>query len=183
LTISTKLSSNKSDAMTPARQILIVSFLLVVAAVLQGRLAHAVMIMGAQPDFPLVLLGCAALLIGGDGAIWLAFWTGLLQAAMAAQYVGSYLTSRVLAGAFASSLQRDLIRDSIVVPPLVVLAVTVITEFIFAAMVPHAWLHHLRPWLRGEIGGTVYNTVLSYPCFLLLRRCGIGYRREDPFGG
>lgn len=169
--------------MTPARQIIVAALLLFVAAVLQGTLAHAVAIRNAEPDFTIVVLACGALLIDAEEAVvGLSMLTGLMLASMNAQYVGSYLTSRLMAGVFAGSLQRHLIRDNLVVPPLVVVVATLLSELIFAAMVPGVWLHHLRPWAREKAGELAYNAVLSFPVYALMRRFGIGYRREDPFG-
>jgi len=167
--------------MTPGRQTFVVALVLIAATVLQGRLAHIISIKGAQPDFPLVVLACGATLIGGSNAIGLAVWAGLLEAATFGMWFGSVLTSRTLAGAFAGSLQRSVIRDSVVVPPLVVLATTVVAEFVFAAMVPSSWLHHAHRWLRTVVGELVYNTILSHPVYALLRRFGVGQPRENSF--
>jgi rod shape-determining protein MreD len=167
--------------MTPGRQTFVVALALVVATVLQGRVAHVISIKGAQPDFPLIVLACGAILIGGGNAIFLAVWAGLLEAATFGVWFGSCLTSRTLAGAFAGSLQRSVIRDSIVVPPLVVLATTLVAEFVFAAMVPSSWLHHAHRWAHTIIGELVYNTILSHPVYALLRRCGAGQPRENSF--
>jgi rod shape-determining protein MreD len=167
--------------MTPGRQTFVVALALIAAAVLQGRLAHIIAIKGAQPDFPLIVLACGATLIGGSSAIGLAVWAGLLEATMFGMWFGSVLTSRTLAGAFAGSLQRSVIRDSVVVPPLVVLATTVVAEFVFAAMVPSSWLHHVHRWARNVMGEIVYNTVLSHPVYLVLRRLHVGQPRENSF--
>jgi rod shape-determining protein MreD len=164
--------------MTRGRQTLIVALALVLATVLQGRFAHLIAIKGAQPDLPVIVLACGAILIGGSNAIGLAVWAGLLEAAIFAFWFGSYMTSRTLAGAFAGSLQRSVIRDSIVVPPLVVFATTVVAEFVFAAMVPPIWLHHAHRWIRTVLGELVYNTVLAHPVYLLLRRFGVGQSRD-----
>lgn len=168
--------------MTPGRQALIVAFFLVIATVFQGRLAHAVIIKGAQPDLPLVFLACGGSLIGGNYAVVLALWTGLLEASMVAWYFGSLLTSRTLAGAFAGGLKRSVIRDSLVVPPIIVFLTTAVAQLVYAVMVPNAWVHHAHEWVRSVVGQLLYNTALSYPVYFLLRRCGIGRPKENPFG-
>lgn len=167
--------------MTSGRQTFIVALCILLAHVLQGRVSQAIAIRGAHPDFPLIVLACGATLLGGARGTMVGLWSGLLTGAVASVNYGSFLASRTLAGAFAGNLQRSMIRDSIVVPPLVVLSTTVVAEFIYAVMAPNAWLHHWRLWLRDTGGELVYNMVLSYPIYFLLRKMRIGHKVEDPF--
>ena len=51
---------------------------------------------------------------------------------------GSLFVSRIAAGAFAGGFGRSLIRDNLIVPPLVVLAATLLAELISVLMAP-AW--------------------------------------------
>ncbi len=50
--------------MIPTRQMALAAFLIWMAAVLQGRVAHAVAFRGAEPDLPLVFLCSSAILVG-----------------------------------------------------------------------------------------------------------------------
>lgn len=164
--------------MIPTRQVFSVALLLLLAAVLQGRAAHAIEIHGAQPDFLLIVLACGGTLLGGSRGAGLGFWAGLLTSALIPGTVGSFLTSRTLAGAFAGWLQGSVIRDSIIVPPLVTLATTLIAEVIYELMAPS---HHLRAWAAARGGEIVYNALLAPPVYFLMRRLRIGHQREDPF--
>ena len=168
--------------MIPLSQVLMAMLAVWAAAVLQGRCAHALSIHGAQPDLPLVVLACASLLVGSARGAVLGFWAGLLAAAAFPVTYGSLFVSRILAGAFAGGFGRSLIRENLVVPPLVVLAATVLAELISVLMAPGAAIHHLRRWLVLAGGETLYNTLLALPVFLLLRLIRIGVPREDPFG-
>ena len=168
--------------MTPARQSLIVAAFLLLASVFQGNLAHAIVIHRAEPDFPLIVLACGANLIGDNYAVGLALWTGLLNAVMLPQYMGSCLVSRTLAGAFAGGLKSSVIRDSVVVPPLIVFFTTLVAHLVYAAMNPHSWLHHASQWAHEVGGQLIYNTLLSYPVYYLLRRCNVGMPKDNPFG-
>lgn len=167
--------------MIPARQVFLAAFFLWLAAVAQGRLAHALRIGSAQPDFVLILLGCGASLLGFQRGALLGFWAGLLTAVSLPVTFGTYLTSRLLAGAFAGTLQRSLTRDSPIVPPLVVLATTLLAELLYLLMAPAIVFPHLRRWAWIVGGETVYNTLLSFPLYFLLRLCGIGRLSADPF--
>lgn len=168
--------------MIPTRQVFLVVLLLWGAAILQGRVAHAVSIRGAQPDLPLIVLSGSAVLVGSVRGTLLGFWAGLLAAASAPAAYGSFFVSRILAGAFAGSLGSTLIRDNLFVPPLVTLATTLLTEFTCLLMAPGLALHHTHSWLTQVGGELIYNTLLALPIYLLLRACHVGHFREDPFG-
>ena len=168
--------------MIPVRHVLLVAGLVWLAAVFQGRAAHALSIHGAQPDFPLIVLACGALLLGSARGTLLGFWAGLLAAVSLPQTFGSLFVSRIAAGAFAGSFGRNLIRDNVIVPPLVVLAATLLAELISVLMAPGEAVHHVRRWLWQTGGELIYNTLLALPVSLILRLCHVGRVTADPFG-
>ena len=168
--------------MIPARQMLLAAFLLWIAAVLQGRVAHAVSIRGAQPDLPLVVLSGCALLVGSLRGSVLGFWTGLLAAVSLPAAYGSVFAGRIVAGAFAGSLGSSLIRTNLLVPPLVTLAASLLAEAVCMLIAPGEVLHHSRRWLLQTGGELLYNMALALPVFLGLRFCRIGQLQDDPFG-
>lgn len=167
--------------MTALRSLIWAGLVLLLAAALQGRLAHAIHVRWAQPDFVLVTLGCAATLLGGGRGTFLGLWAGLLTAALVPGTFGTFLTSRTLAGALSGWLQRFLIRDSLLVPPLVVLAATLAAEAISVLMAPGV-ARHPRLWLFKVGGEAFYNMLFAFPVFWLLRRLGLGHVPDDPFG-
>lgn len=168
--------------MIPTRQMALVAFLIWLAAVFQGRVAHAIAFRGAEPDLPLVLLCSSAVLIGSLRGSILGFWTGLLAASSFPAAYGSLFASRIVAGALAGSLGSSLIRTNLFVPPLVTLASSLLAEGICTLIAPNPALHHLRRWLIQTAGEVSYNTVLALPFYLGLRLCRIGQIRDDPFG-
>ncbi len=168
--------------MIPTRQMVLAACLLWLAAVFQGRVAHAIAFRGAQPDLPLVFLSVAALLVGSLRGSILGFWTGLLAASSFPAAFGSVFASRIVAGAFSGSFGSALIRSNLLVPPLVTLAASLLAESIAALIAPSFARHHLRRWLIGTGGEVLYNTLLALPVYLLLRLCRIGQIRDDPFG-
>lgn len=168
--------------MTATRHALLVALLVWLAAVAQGRAAHALSIRGAQPDFPLIVLSCGALLLGSAPGTLLGFWAGLLTAVSLPMAYGSVFVSRIAAGVFAGGFGRNLIRDNWVVPPLVVLAATLLAELLTALMAPGFAVHHVRRWLWLLGGELLYNTLLALPVSLLLRLCRVGQTTPDPFG-
>ncbi len=168
--------------MIPMRHVFLAGLIVWLAAVLQGRLAHALSVHGAQPDLPLVALACGALLVGSARGAALGFWAGLLAAAAFPQTYGSLFVSRILAGAFAGGFGRSLIRDNLIVPPLVVLAATILAELLYVLMAPGLAVHHARRWAELAGGEALYNTLLALPIYLLLRLLRVGRQRDDPFG-
>lgn len=168
--------------MIPARHVLLVAGLIWLAAIGQGRAAHALSVKGAQPDFTLVVLACGSLALGSARGALLGFWAGLLAAAALPMTYGSVFVSRIAAGAFAGGVGRSLIRDNLVVPPLVVLASTLLAEGLGALVAPGAAVHDVRHWLRLLGGEMVYNALLAVPVSLLLRLFHVGQVTADPFG-
>ncbi len=168
--------------MIPKRQVVLAAALIWLAAVAQGRAAHALSVHGVQPDLRLVVLACGALLVGGPRGTLLGFWTGLLTAAAAPGLYGSLFLSRLMAGALAGGVGRSLIGGNFLVPPLVTLAATLVAEAVTVVLAPGLALHHIRHWLWLAGGGALYNSLLALPASLLLRVLGVGRPREDPFG-
>lgn len=168
--------------MIPARQVVLAAFLIWIAAVLQGRVAHAVSIRGAQPDLPLVVLCGSAILVGSMRGSLLGFWAGLLATVSLPAVYGSVFASRIVAGAFAGSLGSSLIRTNLLVPPLVTLAANLAAEIVSALIDPSRALHYSHRWLVQTGGEILYNTALALPVYLLLRLCRLGQLRDDPFG-
>lgn len=168
--------------MIPLRHAALVGLLIWIAAILQGRAAHALALGRAQPDLPLVALACGAQLLGSAWGIRLGFWAGLLAAAASPQAYGSVFLARIAAGAFAGGIGRSLIRDNLFVPPLVALTTTILAEAISLLMAPGPALHHARHWFGLAGGGVLYNALLALPASLLLRLLGVGRQREDSMG-
>ncbi len=167
--------------MVPTSRVFLAALVIWLAAVLQGRVAHAVSIHGAQPNLPLVALACSALLVGSTPGLLLGFWAGLLAAVSFPLTYGSLFVSRILAGAFAGGFGRSLIRDNLVVPPVMVFATTLLAELIYLLMAPGQPIHHLRRWAEQTGGELLYNTLLALPVYLLLRLLQVGRQQEDPF--
>ena len=164
--------------MIPARHVVLAALLLVLAAAAQGRVAHAIAIRHAQPDFLLVTLSCVAVLLGPTRGVWLGVWSGLLTVALLPITPGSFLASRTLAGAWAGWLQGSVIQNSVWTPPLCALSTTLLAQGAYVLMAP---THHLRAWAVMVAGQCAYNAVLSFPLYAGLRKVGVGRRREDPF--
>lgn len=141
--------------------------LVVLASVLQGTFAPAMSIANAYPDFPLLVLATLALWTNPSVAGWAGFTTGLIEASMLDQQVGSLIVSRTLGAALVALLPM-------VIAPRRVASVLLASALIL--VVCQGLLFLLAPSVGGTtFWGTtgrtmVYNTVLALLVYGLLRR-------------
>lgn len=160
------------------RRFIVLLFLVLVAAIVQAGFSEDITIGRAHPDFILVFALCGGVLTGPVRATFAGLWAGLLTAILCDVNFGSLLASRTLAGILAGWLHHHVIRNSVVVPPLVALAGTLAAECIYYLMAPS---HDLRIWLRSVGGEALYNMALSFPIYFGLRAIGMGPEPVSPF--
>lgn len=160
------------------RRFFILLVLVLLAAVLQAGFSEDVTIGRAHPDFVLVVAACGGVLTGPVRATFTGLWAGLLTAILSDVNYGSLLVSRTVMGILAGWLHHHVIRDSIVVPPLVALAATAVAEIIYFLMAPS---HGITIWLRSVGGEALYNMALSFPIYFGLRAIGMGPEPVSPF--
>jgi rod shape-determining protein MreD len=129
-------------------------------------------LLGAQPDFLLTILLCAALLSDAPTGCLLGFVGGLLSSALVGQTVGTLLVSRTIAGFMAGRFTARVFEANTLVVTLGVL-VTSLAAFVIQTLAapPRTGL---ALWLQATIGGAVWNAALSLPVAALLRRSGWG---------
>jgi LytS/YehU family sensor histidine kinase len=161
-----------------ARRLGTVLAVVLTSAILQAVCGPLVQIHGARPDFVVVFIACCGALSGPIGGMAAGFWGGLLSAALVDTYSGSLLVSRLASGAVCGWLQQMVVRDSLVVPPLVTLAGTLAAEAVTLVMTPESRAHG---WIRVLFGAALYNMVLSIPAWLLLRKLGLSSVPKHPF--
>jgi hypothetical protein len=160
------------------RRFIFLLALILLAAVLQAGFGNDVSIMRAKPDLILVVTACGGVLTGPARATFAGLWAGLLTATLSNVNYGSILVSRTAMGILAGWLHHHVIRDSIVVPPLVVLVGTLTAEVIYFLMAP---THNIHAWARSVGGETLYNIALSFPVYFGLRALGMGPEPVSPF--
>src|SRR5579883_1807411 len=159
------------------RFLLLLTFVLV-AAILQAGFGNDVSVMKAKPDLILVVAACGGVLTGPVRATLTGLWAGILTASLSPVNYGSILVSRTLMGILAGWLHHHVIRDSIIVPPLVVLVGTVTAEVIYFLMAP---THNIHAWAKLLGGEILYNMALSFPIYFGLRAIGMGPEPVSPF--
>ena len=164
---------NTSDPLGALRAWGILILLFLAAAAAQSTLAYPLgSLVGAQPDFLLTTLLCAALLSDPITGSVLGFVGGLLSASLIGQIVGTLLVTRTIAGYLAGRFTARVFQANTLVVMLGVL-VTSLAAFVLQTLAapPHI---ELTAWLRETIGGALWNAVFSLPIGALLRGNGWG---------
>jgi rod shape-determining protein MreD len=150
---------------------LILLFLIGSAA--QSTIAYPLYsLLGAQPDFLLTILLCAALLSDAATGCVLGFAGGLLSAALIGQTVGTLLVTRTVAGFLAGRFTARVFEANTLVVMLGVLVTSLATYLLQTLVAPQRI--ELALWLRAIIGGALWNAALSLPIAALLRLSGWG---------
>jgi rod shape-determining protein MreD len=129
-------------------------------------------LLGAQPDFLLTILLCAALLSDAATGCVVGFAGGLLTASLTGQIVGTLLVTRTAAGFLAGSLTTRVFETNTLIVMLGVF-VTSLATFLLQTLVAPQQIG-LALWLQETLGGAVWNAVISLPVSILLRRSGWG---------
>jgi rod shape-determining protein MreD len=129
-------------------------------------------LLGAQPDFLLTVLLCAALLSDAATGCILGFMGGLLSAALIGQTVGTLLVSRTAAGFLAGRLTARVFEANTAVVMLGVLVSSLTASLLQTLAAPQRI--GVIVWLQATLGGAIWNALLSAPIAGLLRRSGWG---------
>jgi cell shape-determining protein MreD len=157
--------------MTPqAARNLRLAVALLVAALVQFAFAAGIGIRGVRPDLLLATALLSAMFSEANGAAALGFFAGLIHACFAAPALGGFgslIVSRILVCFGVGWLEERIYRDNGLLAVIVVGLGTLLTEGVYFILAPQ---RHLVHWARSVGGTTLYNLVLAYPLYLLLRR-------------
>ena len=138
-----------------------------IAAVCEQCLANRMLLLGQRPDFLLATMTPLALCLAGTGPIWIGFLAGLLQGGISGANLVHYVISRTLSG-YGLVLFRGLELDTGVIIVVIATAlVTVLSQLLLMLLAPPP---ALTPFLAATIGTAVYNGVLAFPIYAVLRK-------------
>ena len=140
---------------------------LYVFAVLQQAVPERIAIIGARPDFLLLLSITFALLVPRRWGVVVGGVAGLVHGGLAGVSIAAYISSRSLAG-FCASWSKDL-RYEMNAPAVIVatMVMTLIGELSWLLISPQPGI---GAFLGATIGTAVYNGVLAAPLYALLKR-------------
>ncbi len=165
--------------MTPeTRRSLGIALALYAAAVLQFNFADTISLFGARPDFLTATVILGAIFGDANGGAAVGFFAGLLYASVVSPPhagFGSLIVSRTLIGTGIGWLESRLFRDNGLIAVGLVALGTALANALFFLLAPQPNISH---WLRAALSTVLYNTVIAFPLYLLMRRLVGKYREE-----
>lgn len=140
--------------------------MLVLAAALQGNLPAWLVLKGARPDLPLVVLIATALSLDPLSGAALGFIAGLIHGSIVGASLGSFIVSRTIIGFAAGSVTIRLFSENPVVPVLSAGGLTLLGEVIFLLANP---VPSLAASLKIILAKSLYNSLLTLVVYWILR--------------
>lgn len=138
-----------------------------ISLAMQQGLSTRMSILGAYPDFPLVAIAAVSPFLYRSGGSLFGFVLGVAHGAIAGANLMHYAISRAIAG-FAGGWVNDLrIVPTYPAVMITTACLTVLTRLVFMFLAPPSGI---GPYLGATIVGAVYNGVLVWPVYALLKR-------------
>ena len=145
--------------------------MLVVAALLQTTVAPNIRILGANPDFALIIIVCVALMKGSETGAVFGFLIGMLTAIALMEPFGLSAFVFVLVGYFAGRYAETADLSAGFAPLLTTFAATLVANTLFA--MAQFLLERQVPigFFLGRvlIPSLIINTLLAAPLYLVVR--------------
>jgi rod shape-determining protein MreD len=142
-----------------------------VAVILDAALAPEIAIAGARPDFLVMVVVYASLIVGGRTATVAGFAVGLAADAEIPEYLGLHALALSLTAFAMSGLWTRLVRSNVFVQMLVLLAASLAHDAIYYLFY---YRDHLdlfaRFLLRFGLAGGLYTAALGGVVYLVARR-------------
>jgi len=152
--------------MNSVRFVIVAAIAIWLAAACQQALSPRMAILGARPDFFLIVLTPLALWSSRRMGTLLGFICGLVQGAIAGANLVGYAMSRVIGGFTVSWSKQIGFQPNIVVIGVTAGAATLLCQLVFMFLAPPPGVFS---FLGDTIGSALYNGVLAVPVYLLLK--------------
>ena len=145
--------------------------MLVIATLLQTTVAPFIRILGASPDFALIIIVCVALMKGSETGAVFGFLTGMMVAIALMEPFGLSAFVFVLVGYFAGRYAETADLSAGFAPLLTTFAATLVADILFA--MAQFLLERQVPMgffvARVLIPSLIINTLLAAPLYLAVR--------------
>lgn len=156
------------------RPVLVQAIALFLAGAIQQALAPRMSILGAVPDFILVVVICVSLMSNRPKGAIVGFAGGVIEGALAGANTSAYAISRTLAG-FCASWSKVLgFEMSLLAVGVAAFFSTILAETIWMFI---GLRSGVGGFLAATIGTAVYNGVLAMPLYALLKRLAESSRK------
>jgi len=140
---------------------------LYLALVLQQALPDRISVLGARPDFILVVTIALALLTRAPSSIVVGFWGGVIQGAIVGANLGQFVITRMITAYAASRLNDFEIEIGVVLGAIFIGIGSIVAQLLMMFLAPP---RSLGGFLGDTIAMAVYNAVLAVPIYAILRR-------------
>ncbi len=142
----------------------------VLAVVLDATLAPEIEILGARPDFAVLVIVYGALLMGGRTPIISGFLMGLVADSELPEYLGLNALALAITGYLASKLLDHLVKANIFVQCTVIAGATLLHDAIYYVVY---YRNHLdlfgRFFVHQALLGAVYTAMLGAVIYAVAR--------------
>jgi rod shape-determining protein MreD len=157
------------------------AIVLIVAFFMQASIAPHLSIMGARPDFILIVAALFGFAYGPQTGGLVGFFGGLLGDLLTGSAVGVGIMSKTVVGFFAGMVQRTIFVKSVVMPMLAIFIATWIHEFIYVGFL---FLFGNTTSIETLIvnivlPSAIYNAICTPPIFIVVRRF-LDFKQDTP---
>lgn len=139
-----------------------------VAYLIQTTYLAQLLVYETRCDLLLVVVVCVALLGGQERGAWCGFLAGVLSGYAGAWHLGSFIVSRVAAGAAVGYLPRKVSTENAFAPIICAVLGTLVADLVFLVMSPTNF--SLTWWLRHTIVSCLLHATVAYPLYFLLKK-------------
>ncbi|HRK21738.1 MAG TPA: hypothetical protein PLX06_08020 [Fimbriimonadaceae bacterium] len=138
-----------------------------IAGGFQQTLAPRLQVLGASPDFLLVLLAAGSLFLNRAQGSWLGFGCGIVHGALAGANLTHYVISRCMGGFLAGWSRTTTLEPNFGLAAGTAFFLTLFSQVLFMFLAPP---REIGPYLGATMIAAVYNGVLVLPVYFLLKR-------------
>jgi rod shape-determining protein MreD len=153
----------------------VLAVLAALAVIADSALAPEIEILGARPDFLVLIVVYAGLLVGARPATIVGFLVGLFADAELPEYLGLHALALSAVGYVTGGLWEHLVRGNVFVQCTLIFGASLLHDVIYYVVYYRNHLDMLGPflWRYGVLGG-VYTAAFAAVLFVLAK--GAGWR-------
>lgn len=163
---------------------LVLALLTFAGLLIQGSLLAGLFPLAAKPDLVLTLAVLAGLVLGDRAGLYAGFVGGFAEDVLASGPLGLNAACKMLVGFAVGSLGKTVFKENAWVPPLVVLAASLVAGFVRMVLGSSFGLPYpVLPGMTLVVKGSVINAMVSpLVLWVLLKavrpRTGISFRQR-----
>lgn len=151
----------------------VLALLAALAVIADAALAPEIEILGARPDFLVLIVVYAGLLVGTRPATILGFLVGLVADAELPEYLGLHALALSAVGYVTGGIWEHLVRGNVLVQCTLIFGASLLHDVIYYVVYYRNHIDMLGPFLwRYGIPGALYTAVFGAVLFALAKAAG-----------